>query len=172
MSTPRQTLPTSEGCSAIDAGVEKRDRDAAPVVARQRQVRVADGRSERTALERVRRDRRRIRDANRIHALHGAVALEQRDGRRVERRREAREHAREAELRMDLDALDLEPRAKEALLREDAARPGPLLLRRRDAAVRGDAIRERRRLQDDDHPLADADGRPRPSADEPLPADR
>ena len=41
-----------------------------------------------------------------------------------------------------------------------------------DAFVRGDAVRKRRRLHDDDHSLADADGRPRASADEPLPADR
>ena len=160
------------GVQAVDAGVEKGDRDGAAVVPGQRQVCVADRRRERATLERIRRDRRRIRDTDGIDALHGAVALEQRNCGRIERCGKAGEHAREVELRVDLDALHLEPRAKETLLREHAARPRLLSRRRRDASVRDDAVRERRRLHDDDHSLADADRRALATADEPLPADR
>jgi hypothetical protein len=130
----------------VDAGVEERDRDRASVEAGEGEVRVADGGSQRPALERRRGDRSRVGDAHGIDALHRVVALEQRHGGRVERRREPREHMCEQQVRVDRDALQLEARAKQPDLREHAARPVLLLLRRCDAAVILDTLRERRRF--------------------------
>ena len=58
---------------------------------------------------------------------------------------------------------------QELLLRGDRS-AGPLVLLplSREAAVLGDSLRERRRLEDDEHPLADGDRRSRP-ADQSLP---
>ena len=96
------------------------------------------------------------------------VALDERDRARVDERGEAVEHAREAVVGAHGDALQREPRDEQLLRCERRVRPRALAARADDAAGRGDALGERRRLEDDDDALAERDARPR--ADEPAPA--
>ena len=81
-SIPSWTRPRRYGLRAVDAGVEQRDRDAAPVEARQRRLRPpAHARPERPALEHARGDGGRVGGAHRVDALDLRRALEQRDAR-------------------------------------------------------------------------------------------
>src|SRR5207248_5742675 len=58
-------------------------------------------------------------------------------------------------LGLDANPLEAEPGDEQVLAGEDARRPAALLAPGRAAARRGDASRERRRAQDDEHPLPD-----------------
>jgi hypothetical protein len=108
------------------------------------------------------------RESTRVEIDAGYATLDDRDRARVDERGEAGEHARVAEVGMHPDALQREPGDEELLVREHVVRPGALAARLDDPAGGRDALRERRRLQDDDHALAERDARP--GADEAAPA--
>ena len=113
------------------------------------------------------RDRRGVCGPHGKHACDFRVSLEQRGAGRIDGRRETVEHAREAVLGLQAHALAGEAVEQDALRRQRVVRPAAFLRVRRAAAGRGDPLRERRRLQDDDHTLSEGDARPR--ADEPAP---
>ena len=142
----------------LDARVEQGDRHAAAVVAGQVDVRPgADPRSEPALFDQVRRRRGRVRDPDRVDAGHLRRPFEDRDRARVERRREAGEHARVAMLGLDLHSLLRQARDEQVVRRERRRRPAPLLSLGRLAAGRGDLVGERRAVQDDDDALTDRD---------------
>ena len=150
------------GVRDVDAGVEQRDRDAAPVEARDaRQLGPAPGAPrEGLAAQLVRRERGRIGRTDGIHAGHVAVALEQRERSAVDRSREAVEGSRVDEVGDELDPLARQPRGDLLLAGERGGRPAPHRRLGCPPARLGHAIGERRVLEDDDHPLADGDGAP------------
>ena len=170
---PVQQPVADERMRDVDAGVEKRDGDAAAVEARDADLRAAApaGR-ERVARAAPRaRERSRVGGPNRIDAEHVRVPLEQRERASVDRRREAVERARVDEVRHQLDALAREPRGDLLLRRQCPGRP--LAHRRlgRRASGLGHPVGERRVLEHDDHPLADRD-RGAVAVDEPAPRGR
>ena len=112
------------------------------------------------AAQLIRRERRRIRRADGIHARHVAVALEQRERSAVDRGREAVEGSRVDEVGDELDPLARQPRRDLLLARQSGGRPAPHGRLGCVPARLGHAIGERRILEDDDHPLADGDGAP------------
>ena len=136
--------------AAIDPGVEERDGDAAAVLVPERHTGPL---GESGGLRR--REGGRIRDAHGIDAGHLRRALEQGDPPCVERRGESVDRARVAELGLSDDTLNPQPRDQEPLRRERSLRPLALLLVGRKAADAPDSVRERGRLEDDDHALAD-----------------
>ena len=90
MSMPSRIRPAEVRLRAIDARVEQRDRDAATVEARQRDVETMAAAGLEVALgEELRGVRRGIGAADGVDPLHFLRALEQRDRARVECRREA-----------------------------------------------------------------------------------
>ena len=119
--------------------------------------------------QRGRRDSRRVCGTDSIDAGDLRHPLEHRHRARLEVRREAVEHAREAELGLDEDALRVELEQDVLLCRQRLSRPAAFLLVARDAARVLDALGERRRPHHDDHALAERDRGAR-GADEPLPA--
>jgi hypothetical protein len=153
---PTGDTPAQEGLRPIDAGIEKRDRDAAPILVRQSDVRPL---SEARSRQETRAKRRRICRPHGIHTRHVRCPFEQRDPARVERGREAVDGSRVTELGLDDDALDAQPCDQKLLRRERALRPLPLLLTSRQASRGTDAVCEGGRLEQDDHALADRDAR-------------
>ena len=106
--------------------------------------------------EQRRRDRRRlahlgrVRDPHRVHADHLAVGLHERERDRVETGGEAVEHSHVAVVGREPRARRGQPR--EELLLHAHRRPRPLARLRlgRGPAVRRDALRERRLVEEDD----------------------
>ena len=152
--------PTQVRLRTVDAGVEQRDGDAAPVEARERDVEaVPAARLEVALAEQRRRDGRGEGRPHRVDALHFRQPLEDRDRARVERRGEPGEHALERVVGRDREPLHAELGQDELLGRPGLRSPAALVGVGGPPAGRGDAIGERRRAQDDDHPLADRDPR-------------
>ena len=142
----------------VDARVEQGDRHAAPAGPGQADLGTArHSRREAALLDQRRRDRGRIRDADRIDARDLGSALEEGDRPRVERRREAREDARVTVLGPHANAVLREPCDEQVVRGERGRGPAPLLRLGRLTAGRRDPIGERRAVQDDDHPLAHGD---------------
>ena len=158
------------GMGDVDAGVEQRDRDPAPVEAGNPGLlrSPSAARLERLAAQLIRRERGRIGRTDGIHARHVTVALEQRERPAVDRGREAVEGARVDEVGDELDPLARQPRRDLLLACEGGRRPAAHRRLGCMAARLGHAIGERRILEDDDHPLADGDGAPL-AVDEPAP---
>ena len=146
--------PASEiGLEAVDAGVEERDRDAVPVEAGQHDSGAGRGV---TAGECGRRDRGRKRRPHGIDPGDLGVVLEQGDGTRVERRREPVEDADVAVVGPHAEAVPRELGQDLLLRRVGLRRPAPLVLLGRELRAR-EPLRDRRRPEDDDHPLAERD---------------
>ena len=158
------------GMRDVEAGVEQRDRDPAPVEARNAGLLGSPPRPRREGLaaQLIRRERGRIGRTDGIDARHVAVALEQRERSAVDRGREAVEGSRVDEVGDELDPLARQPRRDLLLACEGGGRPAPHRRLGCVPARLGHAIGERRVLEDDDHPLADGDGAPF-AVDEPTP---
>ena len=156
----------------LDARVEQRDRHAAAAVTGQPES-GPGGRAGRQVvpLEQLAGGGCRVGDADRIDALDLGKALKEGDRARIERSGEAREHAREAELGPELEAGDAETGDELALGGLCCVVPASLVRLAGPPARCGHASRERRRTEDDDHPLPDRHLRAR-AADEPPPRDR
>ncbi len=91
---------------ALDSRIEERNGDAVPVVARQRNLEAvpcAGGQA--FPLDHLRRLRRGIRDADRVHARDLGHALDQPEHLWIDRRREPGEHARVDVFRPDSYSL-------------------------------------------------------------------
>ena len=135
----------------LHAGVEERDRHSpARGTGKAEPGPDTRARSELAPLEQLARGRRGVGDPNRVDALDLRKALEQRNRAGVQRCREAREHAREAELRTELEAGDAEPSEELALRRlggvcqrrwlDSLARPPAAATRRASDGVRRTTI--------------------------------
>ena len=146
-----------ERLSAVDTRVQERDRDAAAVLVRQRDLRPL---SKLRTGEQPRAEGRRKGRTDRVDTGDVWRTLEQGDAARVERRGEAVDRVGVAELRLHDDALYPQARDEQLLRRERALCPAALLLARRESTDAADAICERRGLQQDDYALADGDTGP------------
>ena len=156
----------------VDAGVEERDGDTAAVEAGQRDLEaVAAPRLEVPLVEDMGGNRRRKGAPHRVHALHLRQPLEDRDGARVERGREADDHALEGVVGRDRQALDAELRQHELLCRPRLLRPAALIGVAGAAAGVRDVVGKRRGPEDDDHALPGRDAGAR-RAGEPGPGHR
>ena len=152
--------PVSDvGVSDVDAGVEQRDRDPAPVEARDASLLgpPPGARSKGWPPSSSCGERGGIGRADGIHARHVAVALEQRERPAVDGCREAVEGSGVDEVGDELDPLARQPHGDLLLAREGCGRPAPHGRLGRPSACLRHPIGERRILEHDDHPLADGD---------------
>ena len=150
-----------ERLGPVDARVEQRDRDAAAVEPRQHDLRAMRSAACKLVLrQQLGRDRGGVSDPHRVNAGDLPLPLEERDGLRVECGGKAVDDPRVVVIDPHLDPV-LSERGQDLLLRrEGGRRPLPLLRVGRAAAGASDSLRERRRLEHDDHALTDVDPRP------------
>ena len=146
----RADAVVQERVAPVDAGVEQRDRHAAAAHAGQ-----ADAEAAARPARRLRR--RRVGGPYRVDAGHAGRLLDQCGRLGAEGSREAVHDAGVLELGPHADPVCSEVGDQLVLRGEDRRRPAALLALVRATAGVHDPLRERRRLQHDDHALAERD---------------